>query len=162
MATPRPPFSVFRFQVHFLDESGGTSITDAGFSDVSGLEANLEVKPLPEGGRSVGVHQLVGKTTYANLVLKRGMTSNFELWNWFNDVSRGVRPVPRKKVVVELLDADTAVDETRRVVARWSAERAMPLKMRASDLSGKGTELAVEELHLAHEGLIFDLTVKSS
>jgi phage tail-like protein len=162
MATPRPPFSVFRFQVQFLDESGGQTITNGGFSDVSGLESNIEIKPIPEGGRLVGVHQLVGKTTFANLVLKRGLTSNFELWKWFSDVSRGVRPVPRKKVVIELLDAEIGVDENKRVVARWSAERAIPLKMRASDLSGKGTELAVEELQLAHEGLTFDLDVKST
>jgi phage tail-like protein len=162
MATPRPPFSVFRFQVKFLDEGGGQTVTNGGFSDVSGLESNIEIKAIPEGGRFVGVHQLVGKTTFANLVLKRGLTSNFELWKWFSDVSRGVRPVPRKKVIIELLDAELAVADGKRVVARWSAERAMPLKMRASDLSGKGTELAIEELHLAHEGLTFDLDVKST
>ena len=147
------PFSAFRFQVSFTGGDSADPVADAGFSDVAGLEANIEVKAHPEGGLFQGVRQLVGRTTYQNIVLKRGMTANLELWRWFTNVSSGVHPVSRKEVTIELLDVDS--DDA---VATWHVRRAVPIKMKVSDLSGKSTELAIEEMHLAHEGWDLDLS----
>lgn len=131
-----------------------TAIADASFSEVSGLEANIEVKAHPEGGLQEGQRQLLGRTTHGNLILKRGLGRNFELYRWFDSVSRGVRPVPRKDAMIELLDNDGSD-----VVARWHVTRAVPVKMKVSDLNGKSGEIAIEEIHLAHEGLTFDLAL---
>jgi phage tail-like protein len=155
-----PYFSLFRFQVWFTqDESPSgsapsTAMADAGFSDVAGLEAQVEIKAQPEGGRNQGVRQLPGRTVYPPLVLKRGMSRNFEAWRWFDAVVRGVRPVPRKGVIVELLAADGSG-----VAARWTVSRAMPMKMKISDLSAKSAEVAIEELQLSHEGWTLDLSL---
>ena len=35
----------------------------------------------------------------------------------------------------------------------WRLRNAMPIKFRAGDLNAKGTDVAMEELHLVHEGL---------
>ena len=35
----------------------------------------------------------------------------------------------------------------------WTLENAMPVKFKAGDLNARGTEVAIEELHLVHEGL---------
>jgi phage tail-like protein len=35
----------------------------------------------------------------------------------------------------------------------WNLRNAMPVKFRVADLNAKGTDVAVEELHLVHEGL---------
>lgn len=158
-----PYFSVFRFQVWFTpDDNPGaqpsdTQMADAGFSEVAGLDASVELKPLPEGGRNQGVRQLPGRAVYPPLVLKRGMSRNFEAWRWFDAVARGVRPVPRKGVIVELLAADMSG-----VVARWTVNRAMPVKMKISDLNAKNGEIAIEELQLAHEGWNLDLSLGAS
>lgn len=130
------------------------AIADAGFSEVSGLEASIEVKAQPEGGLHDGQRQLVGRTTHTNLILKRGLGRNFELYRWFDSVSRGVRPVARKDVMIELLDSDGSD-----VVARWHVTRAVPVKIKISDLNAKSGEIAIEEIHLAHEGLSFDLAL---
>jgi len=142
------PFSAFRFRVTFT--GAGDRILDAGFTDVQGLESSIDVKAHPEGGVFQGNRQLLGRTTYQPITLKRGMTSNFELWVWFTNVSRGRHPVDRKEVVIELLDAGA---NSGAAVATWNVTRAVPIKLRASDLSGKSTDLAIEELQLAHEGL---------
>ena len=39
-------------------------------------------------------------------------------------------------------------------VVRWALRRAMPVKFKAADLNAKGSEIGIEELHLAHEGLV--------
>lgn len=156
MASGAPYFSAFRFQVWFTQDVHPTGssqhMSDAGFSEVTGLEANIEVKAHNEGGRFEGARQLVGRTTYPNLVLKRGMGRNIETWRWFANVARGVRPVPRKGVIVELLD----LSDHQKVVARWTVDSAVPVKMKLSDLNAKTGELAIEEIHLAHEGLALD------
>ena len=157
------PFSTFRFRVRFTSDTNAalgdrTRISDMGFAEVTGLEANVDVKAHPEGGRALGTRQLLGRTTHPNLVLKRGMSSNFETFRWFTAVSTGVRPVPRKDVTIELC----ANHDLTSVVARWRAVRAVPVKLRASDLNAKTGEIAIEELHLAHEGLSFDLTLGGS
>jgi phage tail-like protein len=131
-----------------------TAIADAGFSEVSGLEATIELKSHAEGGMPEGQRQLLGRTTFGNLILKRGLGRNFELYRWFDSVSRGVRPVARKDAMIELLDGD-GTD----VVARWYVTRAVPIKMKISDLNAKSGEIAIEEIHLAHEGLAFDLAL---
>ena len=37
---------------------------------------------------------------------------------------------------------------------RWALRRALPVKFKAADLDARGTEIGIEELHLAHEGLV--------
>ena len=153
-----PYFSSFRFQVWFTENvvpaaGDDSTMSDAGFSEVGGLEANIDVKSYAEGGRAEGNRQLVGRTTYPNLVLKRGMSRNFESWQWFTNVARGVRPVPRKGIIIELLDA---ADRTN-VVARWLVSSAVPVKMKCNDLNAKTGEVAIEEMHLAHEGLELEI-----
>lgn len=176
MSSGAPYFSGFRFQVFFTDANdpmgggglgislnvsiglGGISVStrmsDAGFAEVGGLEMNVEMKTHPEGGRQQGVRQLVGRATYSNLVLKRGMSRNLESWRWAQQIAQGVRPVPRKAVTVELLDNDYS-----RVVARWNVHRAVPVKMKVSDMNAKSGEVAIEEMHLAHEGWDLDLSL---
>jgi len=39
------------------------------------------------------------------------------------------------------------------VVARWQFDRGLPAKIRGPELNGKTGEIAIEELHIAHEGL---------
>jgi phage tail-like protein len=38
-------------------------------------------------------------------------------------------------------------------VLSWKLEKALPVKFKAADLNAKNTEIGIEELHLAHEGL---------
>jgi phage tail-like protein len=159
------PWSAFRFHLEFVRESlastsnsssqGGSGsaapmVCQGAFSDVSGLEATHEPKYIREGGLNYGGHQRPGQVSFATVVLKRGMTSSRDLWAWFyNTVQGSSGPAwgERLTVFIKLQGADG------RTRLCWKLDRAMPVKFRASDLHGAGTELAIEELHLAHEGL---------
>ena len=46
------------------------------FAECSGVELEWEVMPYAEGGQNAFVHQLRGRITYPNLVLKRGITDD--------------------------------------------------------------------------------------
>jgi phage tail-like protein len=72
---------------------------------------------------------------------------NRELWNWLQSIASGERPVPRYDGIIEVMS--TGDD----VVATWVFSRGLPMKVRGPELNGKTGEIAIEELHISHEGL---------
>src|SRR4051812_11231866 len=94
---PLAPLYVFNFEVSFFedpldsDEEGGGDVPmcRGAFSECTGLEATMEPKVIKEGGRNYGAAQRAGPVTFATVVLKRGMTTNGELWDWFERVTQG-------------------------------------------------------------------------
>jgi phage tail-like protein len=152
--------TTFRFELEFTRVSGDgpQSLGDGGFQQISGLEVEMDVKDLDVGGRNAGVVRRIGRAKYSRLVCKRGMfgpaggNAEPELWQWFQDVVSGVRPVRRYdgSVIVQ--------DQQRRPMAVWQFVRAVPVKLVGPQLNAKTGEIAVEELHLAHEGLLLEGT----
>jgi phage tail-like protein len=68
MAQRVDPLNNYNFKV----EIDGIQV--GGFSEASGLESTVEVVEYREGGLNNTVHKLPGKTTYSDIVLKRGTT----------------------------------------------------------------------------------------
>jgi len=133
--------------------TGADSLGDGGFQECSGLEVSMDIQEYFEGGRNAGVIQRVGRAKYSNVVLKRGMfygednQVQRELWQWLQNVVSGVRPVARYDGIIEVR---TQAGET---VATWVFERGLPAKITGPQLNGKTGDIAIEELHIAHEGL---------
>ena len=149
------PLHVFRFHVSFRKQALGHTaasdtdvpISQGAFSECTGLEATMEPKVIKVGGSNYGAAQRAGPVTFATVVLKRGMTPTRDLWSWFRMVGGGAYAY-RLMVEIEMRNAR---DEA---VVRWALRRAMPVKFKAADLNAKGSEVGIEELHLAHEGLV--------
>lgn len=144
------PFAAFRFQVEFLESGSRVSIARGAFSECSGLEATMEPKVINEGGRNYGPVQRMGPVTFAAVVLKRGLTSNWELWKWFAKVSQGAYAYRLDAEIKILGPGDIQRDQPRFV---WKLEKCLPTKFKGPDLDAVSEQVAVEELHLAHEGL---------
>ena len=147
-----PPLLPFRFHVRFrqcgdgAEQGNEVDVCSGAFAECTGLEATMEPKQIRAGGINLGAVQRVGQVSFATVVLKRGMTSTRHLWKWFNMVSGGGYAA---RMDVEV-DMQNAAGET---VLTWGLARCMPVKFKAADLNAKGNEVAVEELHLVHEGL---------
>jgi hypothetical protein len=62
-------------------------------------------------------------------------------------VISGQRPIARFDGLVQVKGV---ADD---VVATWVFDRGLPAKIRGPELNGKTGEIAIEELHIAHEGL---------
>lgn len=147
------PLHIFQFRVDFKSDSIGSDglggpidVCSGAFAECTGLEASMEAKAIKEGGRNYGVSQRAGPITFATVVLKRGVSSNRNLWQIFNAISSGLY-APRLQVTITLFDG------TGHPAIGWQLDRAMPIKFKFSDLNAKGTEVGIEELHLVHEGL---------
>lgn len=136
----KDPFLGYNFAVEVENLVAG------GFSEVSGLEIQTEVQEYREGGVNEFIHKRAGPVKYpSNLILKHGMTDRHELWDWYWDVMQG--NVERKNVSVLLLDS--AGNEQM----RWNFEDAYPVRWVGPSLRATASEVAVETLELAHNGL---------
>jgi phage tail-like protein len=144
------PLHVFRFHVDFHAEAARpenrTPMCSGSFAECTGLEATMEPKVIKEGGRNNAAIQRSGPVTFATVVLKRGMTETRDLYRWFELVTGG-KYAYRLSATINMYDAAGVAK------VAWRLDRALPIKFKAADLNAKGTEVGIEELHLAHEGL---------
>lgn len=133
------PYKAFNFRVEI------EGIARAAFSEVGGLESETAVIEYRVGGEPRTVRKLPGLTKYANIVLRRGITQDPELWNWRQSVVRG--NVDRRNGSIFLLDDDGTE------VVRWNFFQGWIAKWEGPALNAKANEVAIETIEIAHEGL---------
>ena len=142
---PPYPFTAFNFRVE-INRGGGKALANAEFAECDGLEMNMEVKTIREGGSNDRQIRLNGPLAYGTLTLKRGMTESLDLWRWFHDTVNEPRLRADAEVVLLGMDATT-------VRARFVLSRCVPVKLKAPVLNAKDGQIAVEELQVAYETL---------
>ena len=147
------PLHVFRFHVRFKRVGGSGGVEDVcggAFAECTGLESTMEPKVIKAGGQNYGAVQRPGPVSFATVVLKRGMTRTPDLFRWYQLVNGGA--------YAWRLSAEIAVWGTAGDTAlTWGLDRCLPIKFKAADLNARGTDIGIEELHRAHEGLrLFD------
>lgn len=149
MADSAGEFIPFRFRVALYDGEGGRLLCRGAFSEVSGLEATMAPKALREGGRNWGEVQLAGPTSFAPVVLKRGITEVADLWNWFDVSTRQSNHALRLSGTIDVYHPQ----DPDKPLLRWRITNALPTRFKGPDLSSTASQVAIEELQLVHEGL---------
>jgi phage tail-like protein len=143
------PYSAFNFIVALGGEqgTGEAGAIVGGFSDVSGLGSEITYAEYRNGNERVNTVRKVPNThKLDDVTLKRGLVGSIDLFNWMKTVRDGVHD-PREVTI-------TLLDEAREPVAEWHLHRAQPKKWVGPTLAAKGGgEVAMEELHLVHEGV---------
>ena len=140
------PFTAFNFAVEIRIEGGATRVCNAAFSECDGLEMTMEIKTIREGGNNDRQIRLSGPVTYGTVTLKRGMTSSFDLWAWFQRSLE--KPATRASAEIILLAADGRTERVRYVLTR-----CIPIKLKAPPLNAKDGMVAIEEFQMAYEHL---------
>lgn len=147
MAVPRDhPYAQFNFLVDIGD--GDAASVQAGFSEVSGLDAHIDVIEYRNGNsRFDEPMKLTGLSRVGDVTLRRGLIGALNLWQWFTQVRSG-DPNAVRDVTIRLQDEQRADD-----VVVWKLSRARPIRHVSGPLAGAGTDLAIEELVLSYERL---------
>ena len=137
------PLPKFHFQV----EWGGTKL---GFSEASGLDVESEVIEYRDGVMPEYSNiKMPGMQKYSNITLKRGtFQGDNEFYDWWNTVK--LNTIERRDIVISLLN------ENHEPVVTWKIKNAWPVKVTSTDLKADGSEVAIETLELAHEGLAIE------
>jgi phage tail-like protein len=126
---------------NFLVEIDG--ITQAGFQEVSGLDASTDAVDYREGADPNHARKLTGLNKYSAITLKRGVTDSDELWRWRKAVIDG--RTERKNGSIILLD-ESGVEKIR-----WNFANAWPSKWTGPSFNATSTAVAVETLEITHE-----------
>jgi len=93
-------------------------------------------------------HKIPGQAKTENIVLRRGMTTSMTLWNWFSAVEAG----KWKDYTAE--GSLSIYNQASEEQARYDIQGAWPTRYTATDVSAKSTELEIEELELAVDGIV--------
>jgi phage tail-like protein len=126
---------------NFRVEIEGVSV--ATFQEVGGLEVTTEVIEYQDGD-DVVVRKRPGRTSYSNVVLKRGYTASDELWEWMSNTVDGA--VERRSGSVILYG-----DDAKTEIVRYNFFEAWPCRWKGFVLNGTGVGVAIEELELVVE-----------
>jgi phage tail-like protein len=145
---PQLPFVAFNFSVEIRLPDPKKVICSAAFSECDGLEVTMEVKTIREGGNNGRQIRLSGPLSYGQLVLKRGMTKDTGLWNWFAKSFNN--PSLRATTEVVMFTADVGGKVPTR---HFSLEGCLPIKFKAPALNAKDGLIAIEEMQIAYESL---------
>jgi phage tail-like protein len=134
------PVGELRFKVKIDD------VVIGAFSECSGLSIEYEVLEYQEGGEDRYTHKFRGRLKYPNLVLKRGVTHEDGLLKWFFD--RRNRDA-RGALTVTLVGDDGGDIRSWAFAGAFRQWRAV--------FNAKSTNVAIETLEVAHQGLLLQV-----
>jgi phage tail-like protein len=147
------PFIAYNFAVEINVPAIDSVLCQAAFSECDGLEMTMDVKTIREGGNNTRQIRLIGPASYSVVTLKRGMTANFDLWDWFDAQQHGspkqLRSDLRGEAKVTFLSSD------RKEKALFLLKGCLLTKLKAPPLNAKDGVVAIEELQLTYESMSF-------
>ncbi len=147
------PFPAFNFYISLLDSSSTLAalssvanfVLGGGFSECSGLEGTMQMEEYSEGGENRFVHKFFTRMTYANIVLQRGVTFSEDLWNWHAAYVKG-KGKRRDGVII-------MQNELKIPVKTWVFKRGLPMRWTGPSFNASQSNVAIETLEIAHQGL---------
>ena len=133
----------FHFKVSFIDFDEVD--IEARFSEVSGLQMEMETEEVRGGGENRYVHRLPKGAKFQNLTLKRALhTLPSHIIKWAENAIFNF-DFSLHDVVVSLLN------EKSQPVKSWNFVGAYPVKLQLSDLKANDNSLVIETLELAYK-----------
>jgi phage tail-like protein len=133
------PYAGFRFLVEV------EGLVVGGFSEVTGLEAEIETEEYREGGVNDYVHNLPKGTKYPAVVLKRGVADSDTLWKWHNKTRDGQIEFHTVHLIL--------LDDQGNHKWDWRFNNACPVKWSVADFKADSSAVAIESLELSHKGI---------
>lgn len=143
-AVREDPLVGFHFAVEVQGKINGY------FTEVSGLGSESEIieqKVTTPAGVEI-VKKIPGRLKWGDITLKRGITSNMDLWEWRKEVEEGQVNNARKNGSIVMFDQELTE------VARWNFNNAWPVKITGPAPKSDSNEIVVEELVMAHEYIV--------
>jgi phage tail-like protein len=153
MATRRDPVKGYNFVITLTDStsllttvlSGIQNAAVGGFSECSGLEMALQVEDYNEGGNNSGVLKFPTRITWSNIRLRRGAAISDDLWDWHYSFVEGKGKRRDGMIILQ--------NDLQEAVKVWQFVRGLPVKWTGPSMNAMQSQVAIEELEIAHEGL---------
>lgn len=145
-----PPFTAFRFEVVLNLEDPPEEISnplcEAAFAECDGLEVTMEPHSYSQGGDNGRQLHRPGPVSYGRLTLRRGMTANLQLWQWFAYAAEpGHNPRAQGQITMWHADGTPSLE--------FVLTNCLPVRMRGPSLNASDGQVAIEELQIVYEEL---------
>jgi phage tail-like protein len=142
-----PPVG-FHFSVSF-EESVTKNDGDTRFQNISGLSVEMDTETYREGGENRFEHSLPVKTSYANVVLQRGLMKDSKLIKWCRDTFTSLRVKPAD------LDIALLNEQGNRLIT-WKLKHAWPVKWEVTEFDAEESALVIESIELSYRYFTID------
>lgn len=136
------PYGAFNFLVEI------DGVTQAGFSECSGLDTETDVVEYRNGNEDITVRKLPGLKKFTNITLKRGFTDSKELWEWRKKVMDGATERQSGSIVL--------LNEAREEALRYTFREGWPSKWTGPAMNASSSEVAIETLEIACESIALE------
>lgn len=143
------PYSQFNFTVQIGTDDGQG--VDAGFQEVAGLGTEIHIAEYRAGNSKLnGPIKVNGSFKATDVTLKRGIIGELQLLHaWF----KATRDGGNDTSVLLTVKINLLSEDRQNVAQTWVLSNARPMKYTGPSLTGKGTDVAIEELVLACESI---------
>jgi phage tail-like protein len=136
----KDPLRGFNFRL----ELDNTSV--AAFRECTGLSENTDPVDYREGTDAwLSVRKLPGLRKFSNITLKRGITENKDLWNWYKNILNGTDDRRNGAIVLQ--------DEQHNDVLRWNFLNGWICKWEGPSMNATSNDVAIETVEICHERL---------
>ena len=115
------------------------------FAECAGLAVEYDMLEYVEGGNNLYTHRLRGYAKYPNVTVRRGVTYEDGLMQWFYASEKAAA---RPTVTITMLDA------AGKPVRYWALGQAQPVKWTGPDGKASGNGAATESLEISHIGFV--------
>jgi phage tail-like protein len=132
----------FHFSVSF--ELPGLADADQRFQEVHGLNQEISTTHLKEGGQNRFSYDLPERSTYQNLVLKRGMVKGSGLHAWMKAAIEDFSILPVNLTV-------TLLNEEHEPLLAWYIVNAYPVKWQVSGFNAEENSIVIETIELTYQ-----------
>jgi phage tail-like protein len=147
------PARGYNFAIRLQESGSGIAVValtigvppQGGFSECSGLEMTMPPEEYREGGRNDTVLKFPSRVSWSNIRLRRGVVVSNDLWDWHYAFVEG-RGKRRDGTI-------TLHNDLHEPVRVWRFTRGFPVKWSGPLMNAMQSQVAVEELEIAHEGL---------
>lgn len=136
----------FALELKFPGDSGPIHV--AHFMECSGLKSTAEVFEIIEGGLNGMTHKRPGQSRWENITLRYATSASTKLLEWrdrFLQDQFAERTETSGAIIMMKNDGTE--------VRRFEFKNAWPVSWEGPSLNAGGSELAVETIEIAHDGL---------
>jgi phage tail-like protein len=133
------PYAQFNFLVVVDD------LTVAGFTEISGLNAESDIIEYREGNDLARMRKLPGLFKFGNITCKRGYTQSRDLWEWRKTTLDGATLRRNGAIILQ--------DEAHAPVLRWEFFEAWISKYEGPALNASTNEAAIESVEITVESV---------
>lgn len=144
MADREDPLVAFKFGLEIEGKLSGYFTTVSGIGSESEVIEHKIVNP--DTGETI-IQKLPGRLTWTEVTLKRGVTSNIDVWTWRQSVVEGKIDDARTNCSI------VAYNQGNEEIARWNFEYAWPSKVTGPEMDAGSQDYMVEEIVIVHEGM---------